>query len=150
MKNAQRNIFLNYGSSNHLTHMCKKPKNVDKNEFNLGHQIHLLEKTYPFCDNFDCMPCKMNVIVRCFNMKSKFVEDCISKKGKSRIASPLKSEKISLSPKSSEKSHKTSKGAKIADKHTNAPKTPSSHITASLNGAAANCGPKQVWVPKKT
>ena len=92
----------------------------------------------------------MNVITRCFNMKNKFVEGCISKKGKSRATSPLKAEKTSLSPKSSEKSHKTSKGAKIADKHTNAPKTPSSHTTASLNAAAKNYGPKQVWVPKKT
>ena len=81
----------------------------------------MLEKAYPFCDNFDYMSCKMNVIARRFNMKSKFVEGCISKKGKSRAASPLKAEKTSLSPKSSEKSHKTSKGAKTTDKHTNAP-----------------------------
>ena len=26
VKNAPRNICLNCGSSNHLTHMCKKPK----------------------------------------------------------------------------------------------------------------------------
>ena len=96
------------------------------------------------------MPCKMNVIASCFNMKIKFVEGCISKKGKYRAASPLKDEKTSLSPKSSEKSHKTSKGAKTADKHTNALKIHSSHTTASLNVAAKNHGPKQIWVPKKT
>ena len=83
MKNAPRKICMNYGSSNHLTHMCKKPKNNDKNEFKLGHQIPLLEKTYPFGDNFDCMPCKMNVIASCFNMKTKFVKGCISKNAKS-------------------------------------------------------------------
>ena len=71
VKNAPRKIFLNCGSSNHLTHMCKKPKNKDINEFKLGRQIPLLEKAYPFCDNFDCMPCKMNVIASCFNMKSE-------------------------------------------------------------------------------
>ena len=53
LKNAPRKICMNYGSSNHLTHMYKKPKNKDKNEFNLGHQIPLLEKAYHFCDNFD-------------------------------------------------------------------------------------------------
>ena len=130
--------------------MCKKPKNKDKNEFKLGHQIPFLDKAYPFYDNFDCMPCKINVIPSYFNMKSKFVKGCISKRGKSRAASPLKAEKTSLSPKSSKKSHKTSKSAKIVDKHTNAPKTPSSHTTASLNAAAKNNGPKQVWVPNKT
>ena len=62
VKNATRKISLNCGSSNHHTHKCKKPNNENKNEFNLGHQIPLLEKDYPFYDNFDCMPCKMNVI----------------------------------------------------------------------------------------
>ena len=122
VKNAHRKICLNYGSSNHLTHMCKKPKNEDMNEFKIGHQIPFLEKAYPFCDNFEGIPCKMNVITSCFNIKSKFVEGCISKKGKSRAASPLKAKKTSLPPKSSEKSHKSSKGAKIVDKNTNARK----------------------------
>ena len=48
IKNAPRKICMNYGSSNHLKHMCKKPKNKDKNEFKLGHQIPLLDKAYPF------------------------------------------------------------------------------------------------------
>ena len=121
---------------------CARNQNKDKHEFKLGNQIPLLEKAYPFCDNFDCMPCKMNVIASLFNMKSKFVEGCISKKGKSRAASPLKAKKTSLSPKSSDKSHKTSKGATIANKHTNALKTPSSHTIASLYAAAKNHGPK--------
>ena len=84
VKNASRKICMNCGSSNHLTHMCKKPKNKDKNEFKLGHQIPLLEKAYPFCDNFYCMPCKMNMIASYFNMKTKFVKRCISKNGKIR------------------------------------------------------------------
>ena len=61
-----------------------------------------------------------------------------------------KIENTSLSPNSSEKYHKTSKGAKIAEKHTNAPKTLSSHTNAILNTTTKNHGPKQVWVPKKT
>ena len=48
VKNAPRKICLNCESSNHLTHMCKIPKNKDINEFKIGHQIHLLEKAYPF------------------------------------------------------------------------------------------------------
>ena len=107
VKNAPRKIYLNCGSSNHLTHMCKKPKNEDKNEFKIGHQITLLKMAYPLCDNFDYMPCKMNVIASYFHTKRKFVEGCISKNEKSRAPSILKTEKTSLSPKSSEKSHKT-------------------------------------------
>ena len=103
VKNAPVKMCLNCGTSNHLTHMSKKPKNKDKNEFKLGHRIPLLEKSYPICDNFDCMPCNMNVIASCFNMKIKFVEGCISKKDKSRATSPLKAEKTSLSPNSSKK-----------------------------------------------
>ena len=79
VKNAPRKICMNCGSSNHLTHMCKKPKNKDKNESRLGHQIPLLNKAYPFCDNFDCMPCKMNVIASCFNIKTKFVKALLEK-----------------------------------------------------------------------
>ena len=60
--------------SNHLTHMCKKPKNNDKIEFMLGPQIPFLEKVYPFCDNFDCVPCKMNVIASSFNMKTNLLK----------------------------------------------------------------------------
>ena len=150
MKNAPRKICMNCGSSNHLTHMCKKPKNKDKNEFKLGHQIPLLEKAYPFCDNFDCMPCKMNVIASCFNMKTKFVKGCISKNAKTRTASPVKVERTSVSPKSSESSHKTSQGAQTAAKITNASKSYSSHAYIDKVDSAKNHGPKQVWVPKKT
>ena len=92
----------------------------------------------------------MNVIAIYFNIKSKYFEGCISKKEKSRAASPLKAEKTSLSPKSNEKSHMTSKGAKIADEYTNALKTPSSHTIASLNAAVKNHGTKKNWVLKKT
>ena len=35
VKNAPRKICLNCGSSNHLTHMFKKPKNKDNHEFKL-------------------------------------------------------------------------------------------------------------------
>ena len=107
--------------------MCKKPKNKDKNEFKLGHQIPLLDKAYPFCDNFDCMPCNMNMIASCFNMKTKFIEGCISKNAKPRTASPFKVERTSVSPKSSDSFHKTSKSAHTPVKLTNAPKTYSSH-----------------------
>ena len=127
VRNAPRKICMNCGSSNHLTHMCKKPKNKDKNEFNLGHQIPLLEKAYPFCDNFDCMRCKMNVITSCFNMKTKFFKGCISKKEKPRTASAVKVERTSVSPKSSEPSHKTSKGAHKITKIPDAYKSYSSH-----------------------
>ena len=74
--------------------MYRKPKNKDKNEFKLGHQIPLLEKYYPYCDNFDCMPCKMNGIASCFNMKTKFVKGCISKKAKPKTASPIDVDQI--------------------------------------------------------
>ena len=37
VKNTPIYICLNYGFSNHLTHMCKKPKNKNNNEFKLGH-----------------------------------------------------------------------------------------------------------------
>ena len=56
VKNAPRKICLKCGTCSHLTYMCKRPKNENKNEFKLGHQIPLIEKAYPFCDNFDCMP----------------------------------------------------------------------------------------------
>ena len=69
--------IVNCGSSNHLTHMCKIPKNKNRDKFKLGHEILLLEKAYTFFDNFDCMSCMMNVIASCFNMKSKFVEGCV-------------------------------------------------------------------------
>ena len=90
VKNALRKHCLNYGSSNHLTHMYKRPKNKDMYIFKLGRGIPLLEKACPFCDNFDCMPCKMNMIANYFNMKSKFIEVCTSKKENSRVAGPLK------------------------------------------------------------
>ena len=86
-----------------------------------------IEKAYPFCDNFDCMPCKMNVIASCFNMKTKFVKGCISKKAKSRTVSPIKVEKTIVSPKSSEFSHKTSQVAQTTTKIRNASKSYSSH-----------------------
>ena len=142
VKNASRKICMNCGSSNHLTHMYKKPKNKNKNKFKLGHQIPLLEKAYPLCDNFDCMPCKMNVIAICFNMKTKFVKGCISKNVKPRTASPIKDERTSVSPKSSESPHNTLQGAQTSAKITNAPKAYSSHTYINKVAAAKNHGPK--------
>ena len=126
MKNAPRKICMNCGSSNHLTHMCMKPKNKDKNGFKLGHQIPLIDKAYPFCDNFDCMPCKMNVIASCFNMKTKFVKGCISKNAKTKTASHVKDVRTYVSPKSSESLHKTSQSTHTTVKITNTPKAFSS------------------------
>ena len=140
---------MNCDSSNHLTHMCKKPKNKDKNEFKLGHQIPVLEKAYPLCDNFDCMPCKMNVIASYFNMKNKFVKGCISKNAKSRTVSPVKVERTFVSPKSSEFSHKTSQGAQTTTKIANASKSYSSYTYIDKATTAKIHEPKQVWVPKK-
>ena len=150
MKNAPRKICMDFGSSNHLAHICKNPKNKDKNEYKIGHQIHLLEKAYTFCDNFDCMPCKMNVIVSCFNMKTKFVKGCTSKNAKPRTASPVKDERTFVSPKSIESSHKTSQGAQTTTKIPNASKSYSSHAYIDKVVVAKNYGPKLVWVPKKT
>ena len=130
--------------------MCKKPKNKDKNEFKLGDHIPLLDKAHPFCDNFDYMSCKMNVISSCFNTKRKFIEVCISKKVKPRTASPVKVERAYVSPKSSDSSHKTSQGAQIVDNLSNASKTYSSHAYVKTIVVAKNHEPKQIWVPKKT
>ena len=96
------------------------------------------------------MPCKMHVIASCFNMKTKFVKGCISKKTKPRTASPIKAERTYVSPKSSESSHKTSKGAHTSTKIPDISKSYSSHAYVDKSTIAKHFGPKQVWVPKKT
>lgn len=57
--------------------MCKKPKNC-RNELAYGYVTPFPHKTCSFSNEFDCISCKINKSASCFNMKSKFVEDCTS------------------------------------------------------------------------
>lgn len=83
VKNAPKKVCRKCGSTSHLTHMCKKPK-ILNNEFAYGYNTPLTQETYSFCDDFDCMSCKIIKFTSCFNMKSKFVEGCISTFEKSK------------------------------------------------------------------
>ena len=57
----------------HLTLMSWKPKNANKDEFKEDHKIILIKKLYQLCDNFDCMPCKMNLIASYLYVKKQLM-----------------------------------------------------------------------------
>lgn len=57
--NIPKKVCQNYGSSNHLTHLCQKPVN-NVHRFNHDNFMPLKQKGHPFYDKFDFMPCNVN------------------------------------------------------------------------------------------
>lgn len=103
LHNAPRKVCKNGGSSNHLTHMCKKPI-VKNDKFSCGFVKPLMHDNQTFCDKFDCLPCNMNIMNTCFRLRKQFVDGCLSqnlniKVSRSKTASPVKQRKQSLSPR---------------------------------------------------
>ncbi|KAK1394275.1 hypothetical protein POM88_013331 [Heracleum sosnowskyi] len=69
--NAPRKLCNNCGSSHHLTHVCKNPKEVkDKVTLKNGnlHRTPLMHRPMVVCNNIDCMPCKITAMSTCFNL----------------------------------------------------------------------------------
>lgn len=78
--NAPRKRCEKCHSSNHITYVCKNTDVCGNKEPKLFYDPYVPLKHWgnPFCDNLDCMPCKMNVITGSFNLRRKFLYNCIS------------------------------------------------------------------------
>ena len=80
VKNAPRKLCNNCGSSQHLTHVCKKPTgsgiNITKENGNL-HRTPIMQRTMNVCSNIDCMPCKITAMSTCFNLPILSTEKCL-------------------------------------------------------------------------
>ena len=147
MPNAPRKTCQNCFSTTHLTHACKKPLGSVPKPF-YDCTVPLRHIDAPFCDKFDCMPCNMNVMTSCFNLRRQFVEGCMSHNyhthyTRSKSSSPPKARKVPLSPMSQNSSSKTSS----CEKKTS-PKKVDKHAVYDKSVSKPN-GPKLVWVPKK-
>ena len=134
-------------STNHLTHACRKPVGSVPKPF-YDYSVPLRHRDAPFCDKFDCMPCNMNVMTSCFNLRRQFIDGCIDHNlhthyTRPKSSSPPKARKVPLSPMSENSSSKTH----VGDKKTS-PKNVDKHAE-SVKTVSKSPGPKLVWVPKK-
>ena len=146
IRNAPRKTCQNCFSTNHLTYACTKAEGSVAKPF-YDSSVPLKYRDSPFCDKFDCMPCNMNVMTSCFNLRKQFIDGCISHNShthytRPKSSSPPKARKVPLSPKSENSNSKTSNSDKKTEppgkKHVNKVKTVSKAT-----------GPKLFWVPKK-
>ncbi|KAK1384584.1 hypothetical protein POM88_022319 [Heracleum sosnowskyi] len=77
---APRKLCNNCGSSHHLTHVCKKPKEVKDNVTKVNgnvHRTHIMHRSMVVCNNTVCMPCKITAMSTCFNMPISSTEQCL-------------------------------------------------------------------------
>ncbi|KAK1382656.1 hypothetical protein POM88_020391 [Heracleum sosnowskyi] len=78
--NAPRKLCNNCGSSYHLTHVCKKPKEVKNNVTMLDGNLHrtpIMHRSMVVCNNIDCVPCKVTAMSTCFNLPISSTEPCL-------------------------------------------------------------------------
>ena len=146
IRNAPRKTCQNCFSTNHLAYACKKAVGSVAKPF-YDSYVPLKYRDSPFCDKFDCMPCNMNVMTSCFNLRKQFIDGCISHNShthytKAKSSSPPKARKVPLSPKSENPKSKTSN----CDKKTEPPKK---RDVNEVKTVSKSNGPKLVWVPKK-
>ena len=112
--NAPRKVCQNCASTNHLTYACKKPS-CDMSKFGYDCNVPLMKREYSYCDKFDCMPCNMNIMNSCYNLRQQFMYGCTSHMAHTHIHEPLispKAGKKPVSPKSKSPTSKTVKGDK--------------------------------------
>ena len=73
VQNAPRKVCQNCNSSNHLTHLCKRPIKEE-----VCKQAEQLKGShYPFCDQFECMACNKKILASCIGLRQGLRDMCI-------------------------------------------------------------------------
>jgi gag-polypeptide of LTR copia-type/Zinc knuckle len=79
VQSAPRKLCNKCGSSQHLTHVCKKPSEVKPFVTEVNGNLHrtpIMQRTLNVCNNIDCMPCKITTMSTCFNLPILSSEKC--------------------------------------------------------------------------
>jgi hypothetical protein len=148
VRHAPRKLCNNCGSSQHLTHVCKKPTgnkiNVTKVNGNL-HRTPIMQRTMNVCSNIDCMPCKITAMSTCFNLPILSTEKC------SYVQIIETSEPAEVSEKATPTKKKTMSYSKPkwVVKEVNQKLSVSDYIVKNENVSidTKDAGPNKDWVP---
>ena len=146
--NAPRKLCNNCGSSHHLTHVCKKPKEVKNNvtmqDGNL-HRTPIMHRSMVVCNNIDCMPCKITAMSSCFNLPISSSEQCTYLQTV-ETSEPTGNSKKASSTKKKTKSNSKDKWVKKGVQQ----KNPNVMVKVENDDYACDTevtGPNKDWVP---
>ena len=149
--NTSRKSCNNCGSTEHLTHVCKKGKVESKDVSNVNNMFAMPSSHKP-CGKSDCMFCAFNIMSAYFNLmnassvtNTNVSKHKIKKHNISKTASPPKARKGTLVSKAKDKFVK----AEVVEKESVEKKAKNVKPVTPVNSSKQQ-GPKQVWVPKKS
>ncbi|KAK1380497.1 hypothetical protein POM88_027241 [Heracleum sosnowskyi] len=146
--NAPRKLCNNCGSSYHLTHVCKKPKEVKNNVIMIDGNLHrtpIMHRSMVVCNNIDCMPCKVTAMSTCFNLPISSTEPCLYMQTV-ETSEPTRNSKKASSTKKKTKSNSKDKWVKKGVQQ----KIPDVLIKVEKVDYACDTevtGPNKDWVP---
>ena len=141
--NAPRKVCQNCNSSNHLTHLCKKPVKEE-----VCKQAEQLEgSVYPFCDQFDCMACNKRILASCIGLRQGLRDMCI-KEVVEESSSTVKTE-ASVHPRDKKKNEKGPKDKKPTNINAKSVENvDSTTFVKNISGKKKVGAQTQVWVAK--